>query len=100
MTSGPTREEVDEERRRARRVRLVVDLTCALIVQGRLERREAEQLVTNARAQILELFPGREQTYEIVYARRFRRCLEAFTRPEGAAARGTLVAFPEKSSPR
>ncbi len=66
----PTREEIEDERRRARRVRQIVDFTCAMIAQGQLPRRDAEELVVAARARILELFPDGEQTYEIVCAPR------------------------------
>ncbi len=94
----PTREEIDDERLRARRVRQIVDFTCAMIAQGHLARRDAEQLVTAARERILELFPGREQTYEIVCAPRFRRMLDEFTRPEPAPRRAVVLSFPSRSS--
>src|SRR5512141_1358764 len=54
-TNEPTREQIEDERRRARRVRLIVDFTCALIAQTRPLRRDAEQMVQAARARILEL---------------------------------------------
>ena len=93
-----TREEIEDEQRRARRVRQIVDFTCALIAQGQMPRHDAEDLVRAARDRILELFPGREQTYDIVYARRFRRMLDEFTRSEPSSPRGAVVAFPARSS--
>ncbi len=94
----PTREEIEDEQRRARRVRQIVDFTCAMIAQGQLPRQDAEELVDAARDRILELFPGGEQTYEIVCAPRFRRMLEEFTRPDPDARRGVVLAFPARSS--
>ncbi len=94
----PTRDEIEDEQRRARRVRQIVDFTCAMIAQGHLPRHDAEALVRAARDRILELFPGREQTYEIVCAPRFRRLLDEFTRPEPMDRRGVVVAFRSRSS--
>jgi hypothetical protein len=94
----PTREEIEDEERRARRVRQIVDFTCTMIAQGQMPRRDAEELVAAARDRILELFPGREQTYEIVYAPRFRRVLEEFTRPDPEARHGVVLTFRSRSS--
>ncbi len=89
----PTREEIEDEQRRARYVRLIVDFTSSVIMQGRMVRTEAEALVRAARAKILELFPGREQTYELLYAPRFQRLLDEFTHPD-EPPRGIIVEFP------
>ena len=56
---------VAAELKAARRLRMVVDLTTAVLVQGRLSRAEAEELVAAARTHALELFPGKESTYEL-----------------------------------
>jgi hypothetical protein len=76
------REELREEELRIRRVRWIVDLTAGVIMQSRMHRTEAEQLVRGVRTMILRLFPGGDETYEIVYARRFRRLLDEFTLPD------------------
>ena len=91
-----TREEIENERLRARRVRQIVDFTCAMIAQSQMLRRDAEALVGAARERILELFPGGEQTYEIVCAPRFRRILDEFTRPGSEPRRGAVLAFPSR----
>jgi hypothetical protein len=72
---------VAEEGRRLRRLRVVVDLTCAVLAQGRLGRGEAEALVAAARHQVLELFPDKEATYELILAPRFARLLTEFSNP-------------------
>ncbi len=94
----PTREEIEDEQRRARRVRLIVDFTCALIAQTRPPRHDAEQMVQAARLRILDLFPGRDETYDIVCAPRFRRILEEFARHEIEPPRGVVIPFPAKTS--
>ncbi len=88
----PTREEIQDEDRRARRARMIVDFTANVIMQSGMRRSEAEALVQAARAAVLELFPGREQTYELLYAGRFRRLLDEFTRPDPPD--GAVVPFP------
>lgn len=92
----PTREEIQDEDRRARRARMIVDFTANVIMQSGMRRSEAEALVQAARAAVLELFPGREQTYELLYAGRFRRLLDEFTRPDppDSGAGGGVVPFP------
>ena len=62
---------------------MVVDLTTAVLVQGRLSRREAEELVAAARRRALELFPEKESTYELVLAPRFARLMDEFVGPAG-----------------
>lgn len=70
---------VAEEDQRARRLRAIVDLATSVLSQGHLSRNEAEQLVAAARRRILELFPDKEQTYELILAPRFTRLIEEFT---------------------
>jgi hypothetical protein len=70
-----------EEARRARQLRMVVDLTANVIMQGRLARAEAEELVAAARRRALELFPGKEDTFELILAPRFARLVREFTAP-------------------
>ncbi|MBI1876566.1 MAG: hypothetical protein HYS05_22115 [Acidobacteria bacterium] len=78
----PTIEELRDEALRARRVRFIVDFTSSVIMQHQPRRAEAEELVEAARDNILRLFPGREQTYDLIYAPRFRRLLEEFSRSD------------------
>ncbi|MPY87869.1 MAG: hypothetical protein GEU99_08110 [Luteitalea sp.] len=75
-------EAVQEEDRRLRRVRLMVDLTVQLLARGQLDRTEGQRLVAATRAAVLRLFPGSEATYELLYAPKFERLLERL--PEGA----------------
>jgi hypothetical protein len=65
------------ERRRLRRVRMIVELTLNLISSDRtVSHREARCLVECARKAILELFPGFEQRYERIVEPHFHRVLQ------------------------
>lgn len=70
---------VAAEARQARQLRMVVDLTTAVLMQGRLSRREAEDLIAATRRRALELFPDKEEAYELILAPRFARLLDEFT---------------------
>ena len=65
------------ERRRLRRVRMIVELTLNLISSDRtVSHREARCLVDCARKAILELFPGFEMRYERIVQPHFSRVLQ------------------------
>ena len=74
-----------DEKRRLRQLRMVVDLTCNVLMQGRLPRDEAENLVAAARRRALELFPDKEETYELILAPRFARLVREFAYAEKRA---------------
>jgi hypothetical protein len=67
---------VEDENRKIRYLKMMVDLGLALLRQERLSRREAEQVVESIRRSALRMFPGKESTWEIVYAPRFNRAIE------------------------
>ena len=60
-----------EEQRRADRLRRAVDVACAVLRQGRLTRAEGEAVVALAREQVLALFPGKGDVFDLVLAPRF-----------------------------
>ena len=78
MAPDPDPADVAEEQRRADRLRLAVDVACAVLRQGRLNRSEAEAVVATARQQALSLFPGKEDVFDLVLAPRFRRIVDEF----------------------
>ena len=90
-----TREQLADEARRARKVRHLVDLSTSLIMQSGMTRREAEHLVTVVRERILTLFPDGAETYELIYAPRFRRLIDEFARPE-PRPKGVILRFPSR----
>lgn len=92
----PSHEELRDEQRRLRQVRVIVDLTTSVLMQGDLTRAEGEGLVASARARILSLFPGRDTTYDILYARRFAILIDTCTRPTAPDTRGRILPFPAR----
>lgn len=80
---------VAEETRRAEALRRTVDVACALLRQARLTRAEAESVVAFTRARVLELFPGKQDVFDLVLAPRFARILDEFCypRPRHSASR-------------
>lgn len=64
-----------EEDRRIRILRRAVDYSLWLIARTDLSLAEAQKLVEGVREQALVLFPGKETTYDMIYAPRFRRAI-------------------------
>src|SRR5262245_11155102 len=77
----PSAEALADEERRARRLRLVVDITCSVLMQAQLTREEAEDVVATARRCALELFPDKEETFDLILAPRFERLMSEFVGP-------------------
>ena len=69
------RQAVREENRRLRYLRFLVDLALMEIRAGRYTKPQAEKIVTNIRSQALQLFPGKELAFELIYRPRFRRTI-------------------------
>jgi hypothetical protein len=65
-----------EEDKRMRLLRFVIDLNQAVLMQQvDLTLREAFQIMRDTRQAALNLFPGKEDVYELIYAPRFRRII-------------------------
>jgi hypothetical protein len=80
----PDPEALADEARRADALRRTVDVACALLRQARLPRDEAESLVAFTKERVLELFPGKDDVFELVLRPRFTRILDEFTAPPRA----------------
>ena len=66
------------ERRRLRRIRMIVELTHNLISTDQtVSHREARSLVNCARKAILDLYPGFEERYDRLVRPHFERVLHA-----------------------
>lgn len=77
-----------EEEKKIKRLRFIVDLTQAVLMQADLTLREAFDLVAGAKNAAAILFPGREHVFDLVYAPRLRRIInERFVIEGGAYAR-------------
>jgi len=69
-------EAIREEEKKMRMLRFVVDLNQAILLQQPdLTLREAFDILTNTKKAVLNLFPDKEDVYELVYSRRFRRII-------------------------
>lgn len=53
----------------------MIDVTCAVIAQRQTSLLEACALIRQARGHALQLFPGKEETFELLYRSRFARIL-------------------------
>ena len=71
----PTDTEILEESRKVRRLQRVVDLAMNVIRQTDMPLEEAAEIVAATRRSALRLFPGQEQTYDLIYQPRFQRLL-------------------------
>lgn len=75
-------EAVKAEEKKMRRLRTIVDLTAAVLAQEKMTIDEALDLMNATKRTVLQLFPGKEHTYNIIYGRRFERILrERFESP-------------------
>jgi len=70
-----TAEELKDEERRVRQLRLAVGLTMSTISQTNLSLGETSQMVTATRQFTLRLFPGKELAFDLIYQPRLRRLL-------------------------
>ncbi len=75
-----TRAEIDEESRRLRRLRIVINLTLDVISQGQLPFDEAMELVGAVRRVALQFFPEKGDTYDLIYAPKFARLMREIYR--------------------
>ena len=92
-----TEPQVDDEARRLRVLRTVVDLTASVLAQGGMTRPEAETLVAATRRRVLQLFPDKADTYELILAPRFARLMDEFA-PEPRPRK--VLPFPGPGEPR
>lgn len=69
-----------EEEKKMRRLRLIVDLTEAALLQPTLSLQASLRLMENTKKTVLTLFPDKEGVYDLLYTSRFRRIIdERFT---------------------
>jgi len=77
----PTTEEIQEESRRIRRLRITVHLALSCIAQGGMSLEEARALEYATRVAALKLFPGKGPTFDLIYAPQFERIIQELYRP-------------------
>ena len=69
------REALAAEERQLRRLRRAMDVTAALLWGVNLTLEEAQDVVSHAKNTALQLFPDKEETFDLIYGSRFRRIL-------------------------
>jgi hypothetical protein len=79
-SSRPTQEQIDDESRRIRRLRILVQLTIESIAAGDLTAEEAAGMVAATRRVALEMFPGKERAFDLLYRPKFQRVMHAVYR--------------------
>lgn len=63
------------EERKIRRLRFVVDFALEFIRTQDISHETAMGIIEGVREQALKLFPGKEETFDLIYAPRFKRLL-------------------------
>jgi hypothetical protein len=80
LKQDPTQEEIDDESRRIRRLRILVQLTVETIADGSLSAEEASGMIAATRRVALEMFPGKERAFDLIYRPQFQRVMHAVYR--------------------
>ena len=67
---------VADERKQLRRLQMMMNLTLQVILQdGSLSVDEASQMIADSRAAALNMFPGKELAYDMLWKPRFQRAM-------------------------
>jgi hypothetical protein len=80
IKQNPTQEQIDDESRRIRRLRILVQLTVEMIADGGLSPEEAAGMIAATRRVALEMFPGKERAFDLIYRPQFQRVMHAVYR--------------------
>lgn len=68
-------DDLEEERRKMRLLRLIIDLTTAILRQGNPSFPEAIELMNATKKSVLQLFPDKQDVYNLIYRPRFERII-------------------------
>lgn len=71
----PSQYELDHENRKMMKLRMVVDFTSALISRGHLHVVEMIHITHITRAIVLQMFPDKDDVYDLIYKTRFERLI-------------------------
>ena len=72
---SPHKKALQEEEKRIRQLRRLMDLTAALLWQADLSLSEAQKVISDARDAALRLFPDKGETFDLIYGSRLGRIL-------------------------
>ena len=74
LRSGETPSEQEEERRKLRRLQLMMDMVLSVLSQDpNLTLDEASDMVVNCKAAALAMFPDKELAFDLIYRPRLQR---------------------------
>lgn len=71
------------EEARIQRLRLIVDRTACSILHGRCSVQQVEDLIGQARDEVLELFPDKGELFDLIYRPRFTRLFQDWGQVDG-----------------
>jgi hypothetical protein len=75
-TAAQTPEELQDERRRMRRLQIMVNMVMSVIGQdASLTVDEAAEMVADTRRAALAMFPGKELAFDLIYRPRLQRLM-------------------------
>ena len=78
---SPRSEQIDDESRRIRRLRILVRLTLESIARWRPCRpKKRRGMMAATRRVALEMFPGKERAFDLIYRPQFQRVMHAVYR--------------------
>jgi hypothetical protein len=81
MDDDKLKQEIDEENRKVRRLRFIVDFALQFIRTQQISHDDAMAVVEGVKKHALKLFPDKEDAFDLIYAPRFKRLLnEKFKR--------------------
>ena len=81
MDDDKLKQAISEENKKVRRLRFIVDFALQYIRTQEITHDQAIAVVEGVKKHALRLFPGKEETFDIIYAPRFKRVLnEKFKR--------------------
>lgn len=75
MDDDKLKQEIDEENKKVRRLRFVVDFALQFIRTQQISHDDAIAVVEGVKKHALKLFPDKEETFDLIYAPRFKRLL-------------------------
>ncbi len=71
----PDENEIREEEKKLRQLRLIISLTTSVIAEGNLSLTESLEMIKGAKRAALSIFPDKEDVFDLIYMPRFRRLL-------------------------
>ena len=75
--SVPSAAEIDDERRKLRRLQILVGMVSSVLSQDPdLTPRRSQELIASCKAAALTMFPGKELAFDLIYKPRLERVVK------------------------